>query len=204
MAVFDLYSKRKKRQALQGQADVYQYDEIPQPLKIQIIRIWRSTFGRWFVNSSPFSHLRESPSSKLWQQLHDIIAKENGIWHLGKSESNPEQRCAQYLLTASTEGALDIIELSFKVIDQVVRNFGSQACEDADISQDPDDAIEELNQRFREHGVGYQYLKGEIVKVDSQFLHAETVKPALALLHAAGFSGPADEFIRAFDHHRKG
>jgi hypothetical protein len=30
------------------------------------------------------------------------------------------------------------------------------------------------------------------------------VKPALALLNSAGFDGPADEFIRAFDHYRHG
>ena len=40
--------------------------------------------------------------------------------------------------------------------------------------------------------------------MDSQFLHAQAIKPALALLHDSGFSGPADEFMRAFDHHRKG
>ena len=48
------------------------------------------------------------------------------------------------------------------------------------IEQDPDDAVEELNHRFKEHAIGYQYLEGELVRVDSQFAHAEIVKPALA------------------------
>jgi hypothetical protein len=148
--------------------------------------------------------MRDSPSSKWWQEIHDVIAMESGSWHLGRSDSNPEQRCVEYLLNASTDEALDIIELSFAVIDRAIRKFGPGDRDDARIDQDPDDAIEELNHRFREHGVGYQYLESEIVRVDSQFLHAEVVKPALALLHAAGFSGPADEFMRAFDHHRKG
>src|ERR1700746_3463127 len=39
MAVFDLFSKRKKRRASQGKADVYQYDEIPERLRIQIVHI---------------------------------------------------------------------------------------------------------------------------------------------------------------------
>jgi len=42
------------------------------------------------------------------------------------------------------------------------------------------------------------------VRVDSQFLHSETVKPALGLLNESGFTGPSDEFMRALDHHRKG
>jgi hypothetical protein len=40
--------------------------------------------------------------------------------------------------------------------------------------------------------------------LDSQFAHAEIVKPALSLLNAVRFDGPADEFIRAFDHYRHG
>ena len=33
---------------------------------------------------------------------------------------------------------------------------------------------------------------------------AEVVKPALGLLNSGGFDGPADEFIRAFEHYRHG
>jgi hypothetical protein len=105
---------------------------------------------------------------------------------------------------SDTDGALDIIELSFRVIDKRVRDLGPRARELAGVKQDADDAVNELNYRFREHGVGYQYVDGQVVRVDSQFLHAETVKPALALLNESGFSGPSEEFMRAFDHHRKG
>jgi hypothetical protein len=40
--------------------------------------------------------------------------------------------------------------------------------------------------------------------MDSQFLHAEVVKPALTLLNTKGFEGPAQEFMDAFDHFRHG
>lgn len=75
---------------------------------------------------------------------------------------------------------------------------------DAQIKQGPDSAIEELNGRFRERGIGYQYVNGILVRLDSQFAHAEVVKPALGLLNASGFDGPADEFMRAFQHYRHG
>jgi hypothetical protein len=74
----------------------------------------------------------------------------------------------------------------------------------AKVTQDADDAIEELNVRFLEHSLGYQYVDGIVVRLDSQFAHSEIVKPALSLLNDAGFDGPADEFMHAFDHHRKG
>jgi hypothetical protein len=101
-------------------------------------------------------------------------------------------------------GALDIIELSFRVIDRVIRDLAPGDAENARISQSADDAIEELNHRFLQHGVGYQYVEGQIVRVDSQFAHAEVVKPALALLNSPGFEGPEEEFLRAFDHYRHG
>lgn len=127
-----------------------------------------------------------------------------GVFALGDGSSAPAIQCRQYLLKADTDGALDIIETSFRMIDHHVRQWDSYEQESAGISQDPDSAIEELNHRFREHGVGYQYEDGILIRLDSQFIHAEVVKPALSLLHEARFDGPADEFIRAFDHYRHG
>ncbi|SOE91854.1 hypothetical protein SAMN05414139_04537 [Burkholderia sp. D7] len=68
----------------------------------------------------------------------------------------------------------------------------------------PEDAIDELNERFREHGVGYQYESSEILRVDSEFIHAEAVKPALGLLRMDGFAGANDEFLEAHEHYRHG
>jgi acetylglutamate kinase len=69
--------------------------------------------------------------------------------------------------------------------------------------QTPDGAISDLNDRFREHGVGYQFEGGEIVRVDSQYVHAEAVKPAISLLNTAGFEGASEEFFNAHEHYRK-
>ncbi|MBZ5527076.1 MAG: hypothetical protein LAN71_04115 [Acidobacteriia bacterium] len=204
MAIFDLFSKRKKRQESQGKPDVYQYDAIPQPFKIQVAHIWRAALGRWFRPTGYYTHGEASPASELWELIQKTMAEEKGLWAIGQSDSDPEERCIQYLMTADTDGTLDIIELSFKVIDRFARDFNPYQQQEACIKLSANEAIEDLNVRFREHGIGYQYISGDIIRVDSQFLHAEAVKPALALLNETGFSGPADEFMRAFDHHRKG
>jgi len=205
MAIFEIYSKRMKRQASQGKVDLYQYDSIPERLRVQIAQIVREALGFWYRPDRTYFDARpESPSSRWWEEIHDALAREYGVWQLGKNGKNQEQRCMEYLLTADTDGALDVIELCFKVIDKGIRNFGSGDRMNAGIEVSADDAIEELNQRFREHGVGFQYVDGSIIRVDSQLLHSETVIPALALLHKSGFTGPNDEFMRAFDHHRKG
>jgi hypothetical protein len=203
MGIVDLYSKRKKQQASQGIADVYQYETIPPPLRVQVVHIWRAALGCW-IRSQGDIYIRTSPSSRYWEFIEKTIAKEKGLWRLGSPGKDPDDRCIEYLMSADTDSALDIIELSFRVIDRGVREFDTDDRNTARIDQDADDAIEELNQRFLEHGLGFQYVDGGIIRVDSQLLHSDTVKPALALLHEYGFTGPNDEFMQAFDHHRKG
>ena len=205
--IVDIFSKRKKRQESQGKPDVYQYDDIPEALRIQVTHVWRAAIGAWRGDGGFFSDVSASPACGIWMSIHETIARENGVWALGDlkdSQLNHQERCIQHLMSADTDAALDIIEVSFRSIDGAIRDFDFYAQHAAGIKQKPDDAISELNTRFRERGVGYQYVDGCIVRVDSQYLHAETVKPALALLHEARFSGPADEFMRAFEHHRKG
>jgi len=58
--------------------------------------------------------------------------------------------------------------------------------------------------RFREQGVGYQYESGEIIRVDSQIIHSEAVKPVLRLLSAHRFQGANEEFLQAHEHYRHG
>ena len=64
--------------------------------------------------------------------------------------------------------------------------------------------IKELNHRFRENGVGYQYENDQIIRVDSEFIHAEAVKPALQLLSNPMYKGAQEEFLKAHEHYRHG
>jgi hypothetical protein len=69
---------------------------------------------------------------------------------------------------------------------------------------DPAEGILELNERFLRAGVGYQFENGRIIRVDSQYVHAEVVKEALRLLHEPGFEQANDEFMKAHRHLREG
>ena len=80
------------------------------------------------------------------------------------------------LETEDTNKVIDVIEVSFRYIDIVIRDkfrvsideiFGTSRRDIPPDSISPDEAIDQLNQRFREHGVGYKYESGQIVKVDS-------------------------------------
>jgi hypothetical protein len=124
MGIIDLHSKRKKFEASQGKPDIYQYQMIPLPLRIQIVHIWRAALGHWFKSSSnPYAPT--SQASQAWNFIEKSIAKENGLWHLGVTAKNTDEQCIEYLLTADTDGVLDIIELSFRVMDRVIRRFST-------------------------------------------------------------------------------
>lgn len=199
MGIWETFSKRQKRLEQAGLQDVYQYDVLPEAFRVQVILIWRSAIGKF---SALGNYSSGSPTNKHWAFIHDTLARELGRFILSDRPADPSEMCQQYLLSANTNGALDIIELSFRVIDHDVRKLHPLALQAAQITQTADKAIEELNHRFREHGIGYQYVEGKIVRVDSEFVHADIVKPALSLLHEEGFDGPAEEFINAFDHYR--
>jgi hypothetical protein len=206
MGIFDTFSKRQKRLEKTGQQDIYQYNTLPGPFRVQVVHIWRTAIGQYY-SPQGYSYTRDepSPSNQLWQFIHDALARELGLPVLaGEWNSNPKERCILFLTQADTSGALDIIQLSFQAIDRGVRKMDEYQLQDSQITQDPDSAIEELNHRFWEHGIGYQYAGGSLVRLDSQFAHVEIVTPALSLLNASGFDGPADEFRRAFDHYKHG
>jgi hypothetical protein len=100
------------------------------------------------------------------------------------------------------ERVLSVIELSFKFIDLATRSWDYLHRNNYD--EIADEAISELNARFREHGVGYDFVNREIVRVDSQLVHAEVVRPALALLAAPVYKGAQAEFLSAHEHYRHG
>lgn len=198
MSLVELYSARLKAQA--GQPDVYQYDTLPKPLLVQIIHIWIDAIG-------PYSKYDRDPQNAVWNDIHNTLAREKGVFHLGRNrETNSSLACQHYLLNVEFLDALDLIELSFAFIsaEKTQRTFRTWRDPYTQSWLPPDDAIHELNGRFRTHGVGYQFVQGQIIRVDSQYLHAEAVKPALSLLQQTGFEGPIEEFLKAHEHYRNG
>lgn len=203
MGMFETFSKRQRKRERAGEPDTYQYEALPEAFRVQVIHIWKTAIGP-FDEPGPYSTRPIPASNSYWSYVHNTLAREKGVFTLGRSGRDPFVRCQEYLLGADTNGALDIIELTFRLIDRVVRNLEPYVRDVSGITQDPDDAIQELNHRFQEHGIGYQYGNGELIRIDSQYLHAEAVKPAISLLQEAGFRGPSDEFLEAHDHYRKG
>jgi hypothetical protein len=206
VAIWNLFSKREARKRKQGQEDVFQYDDFPKPFRVQVIHIWRDMLGKWGDNAIRLGPGEDSHEpNRWWVEIFNLFAREKGVIWLSELRSNPCAQCRDFLMTASTEDALDLIEVTFQVANQTVRLMRRDAREFYGLI-DPDEAIAELNGRFREHGIGYEFTGGEIIRVDCKYLHSEAVKPALQLLSGAGegFSGPLQEFLHAHEYYRKG
>src|SRR4030066_58143 len=168
MAIFDLYSKRQKR--LRGEVpDVYTYDDIPQPLRVQIVHIWKDSLGD---ENEYDSHDEVRQSYKL---IVEILRREYGVFELTASRhrnlDNLRELVEFFLEVKDTEKVIDTIELSFRVIDKFTRNYTHRYSHDR--AEMANHSISELNNRFKEHGIGYQFEGAEIIRVDSELLHVE-------------------------------
>lgn len=190
IGITDLYFKRKMRE--RGEfPDIYQYDELPQKLKVQIVLIWRENFGDYEVGI--YGNIA---NAEYYDSIYSILCKELAVFHLmdKKRYSNTANEIFDYFLyTPDTDIALSIIEIMFQYMTLFFeknyrRGIGK--------------VISELNQRFKEHGVGYQYENGQIIRIDSQFIHTEAVKPTLTLLSNPKYHGAQQEFLRAHEHYR--
>jgi hypothetical protein len=196
MTIFETFSKRQKRH--RGDVpDVYVYEEISKSLRVQIIHIIRDTIGQGGGDGA------YSPR-KFYADIHKLLCKEYGVFTLKEYARSDDEAILDYLLNCdSYERCLDIVEICFHIIENdVARNYAYYKHTTTSI-QDPSDAVNELNSRFKESGVGYQFESGELIRVDSQFIHAETVKPVLYLLESdKAYRGANDEFLSAHEHYR--
>ncbi len=202
MVIFETYWKRQKK--LRGELpDVYTYDEIPDALRVQIVQITMEAIGD---KNSYYTSRYSDNIQHAYKKIVVILQKELGVFRLPHLSNHYEDCLAielgEYILREqSVEHILSAIEIICHVIEDIVSQFGYRGNRNsADLAQE---FIDEINGRFKEHGLGYEY-DGEIIRIDTELVHSEAVKPALGLLRNANFFGAEQEFLSAYAHYRKG
>ena len=202
MAIFNLFSKKQKK--LRGDVpDVYTYDDLPSSLRVQIVHIWTDALGSK-------DDYRKCPGDvrSAYQIIVETLCREYGLFELPNGRRRHDDRMyldelVNFLLQENDiEKTIDAIDLSFKIINLYTRTFSYLHRNNA--SELADNAIEELNNRFKEHGVGFQFVENEIIRIDSELLHVEAVRPALRLLNNKDYQGAQQEFLSAYEHFRHG
>lgn len=196
MVLPNLFSRRKRIQ--NGTTpDVYKYNDIPIKFRVQITHIWMEIIGQ------------DEQGYELYHTIVKMLRKEYGVYVLHKSNNRSESKYHSmdelikfFLETTNLDEQLDTIEITFRAIDNLVSRHDFRY--DNMSERKANNAIDELNQRAREHGVGYQYTDGEIIRVDSQIIHKEAVVPALSVLRKPEFKNAQTEFLAAHEHYRHG
>lgn len=197
MPILDIFSKRQRRS--RGELpDIYQYDNFPRKFRAQIIYILRDALG----NPNHYNSI----TNDLFRQVHDALCREYGEFTLAEEftrEGDFQRAIFKFFLeTTDIEKALDVIELALLLTIDLQHDWNFKNYSQPTMTAD--EAVEETNSRFREHGIGFQFEGGEIVRVDSQFLHQEAVRPALGLLNQKSYEGANQEFLTAHEHYRHG
>lgn len=177
----DLYSKRKN--AGSNDSDVYQYDELPQPLRVQIVHLLRR-----YVQENRY--FRDALATRFFKPIVECLCEEYGIFQLNNARalrsasSDYQTELERFIIEEDdADRVLDAVELILRKLEN-------------------EEAVSDLRHRFNEHRVGYEFSNQCIIRIDNQFIHAEAVVPSLSLLSDPAFAGAEEEFLDAHKHYR--
>jgi AbiJ N-terminal domain 4 len=197
MVLPSIYSRRNRQPQATG-SDVYNYDAIPDRVRVQVVQLIASGLGN-------------NVSSAYGEALnagYDCIVKEMrmelGVHELiGNGGLNANDELLNWLQhEMNIAHWLDGVELSLRVIDRFVRGQGEEYTYEP--SKTPDEVIAEFNDRMLEAAIGYQYVSGEIIRIESQHIHIDVVVPALQLLRNPRFESANNEYRSAHAAFRHG
>lgn len=208
--MYKLFSERIRNK--DGEPEVYIYDEFPETFRNQVFYIMVDILDEL-----------ESCCCE-WNDLHDEFCREKGLKFLGDWDRDYREygrhNCEQFISETSNADFLDFIDFVFFIfngegrevnIPPYYHNMFAREIENKnydtimkEVNNGIDEAIEELNYRFKQHNLGYEFVNGEIIRIDNKIIHQEIVKPALRLLYEEGFDGAEEEFRKAFEYRRKG
>ncbi len=219
----DIFLTRSQRLAKNSPANQqdFIYDDLPIEFRNQVVFIWRDAIG--LPAQNPYAGIfgdstSSAPASLFWGFVYSALCDSYGKTRLTLTETTgkPMEQCFAFMQLADLDGALDIIELAFQQIPIWQRNIGYGRAIEGVVYRGStiplgvdrqlifaDDAIKRLNSRFAQHHLGYEFVNNQVLRKDSQFIHAEVTHPALALLHTPGFAGPLEEFAKAHKHYTR-
>jgi len=198
MAIHDIYSKRIRSGQDPEDAELI-YDNFSETFRVQVFMMLQDGLDR----------IGNPQKSTVASFIVKELCREYGITRLGFTgvgippRSDNDQLNAHVMNEQEIPKVLDAVELTLRVISGML----DVPAQPRFIRGNPwmsEPIIEELNARFKEHRLGYRYESGMIIRMDSQVMHEEVVKPALLLLGDPRFEGPNHEYLTAHERYRSG
>ena len=204
--MYKLYSQRQN--ASQACSSL-EYDTIPKEFIQQYLYIARDIF-----NASPKPAYGQH---RYWEYLAKKYCREKGIELLGEDTGEYALEIELFLKhpDTTTEDILDIVELTFST--EIIPKFPQSLLAATQLTSTmtagleimefdfrKNQYIDELNQRFKQHNLGYALVDGQIIRKDSELLNEKTIVPAFALLKDNRFKSAEEEIQKAFRFRRDG
>lgn len=189
---YKLYSQREKEK--EQKSDVYSYDCFPEGFRNQLMLILRDLF-----NSNKLDIFSHNMKPNFWESTCSGFAREKGLKFLESQygQINNVVALEDYIDTCDDNDFLDLLDY---LVGYVFKSGKFTRCH---MFEQVTKAIDELNARFKQHSLGYEFINGELIKKTNEIMHVNVVKPALGLLHDRAFEGAEQEYLKAFDCFKK-
>ncbi len=203
MAIVNIFSKRQN-ELNSKKPDCYNYDFFSKELRQQLAFVLTDFLGSF--KEEYYSIRIKEEYNPYYDIIFDILCREYGVSSLSGSTLNSDnsnygmRELYNHLMTASVNRCLDVFDVLFGFFKdgESVRfdEYSSSTC----LSE----AIEDFNQRLKEHSAGYRFENRFVFRIDSEFMHSEVTKPALEIISRREEYKPAlDEFITAHNHYKE-
>lgn len=208
MAMFDLFS-RKKRDVKRESPDVFRYDDVPHPLRIQLLHALDDARNRIYSRTIPAYIAIGTEGTDIFAEACLVLRRELGLGKLievrkrvrSMNDTQTKDLCDEFTAffeNCDSEQVLDAVQVAMRLIEEADRShLLDHECNANSVSA-------EINRRFLEHSLGYQYQSGQIIVESNSILHTEAITPALTLLSDPRFAGANEEFLKAHEHYRHG
>lgn len=180
--IFNIFSERKKAKQ---KPTPYQYDEIPEGLRNQIVYVLGDTVNAFFE--------WEGDRQELWWHVWGFYCREKGELLNAINANEAGKNCLKFIMEGDIEGTFDIIEIVFRLM-------ASRGI--------PQDRLEmhanELNRFFQKAAFGWQLKQNQIIRIDSSHINQEVVEPVLDFLRGDDFRAANEKFWSALKNYRAG
>jgi hypothetical protein len=199
--IFTTYTERMRLANLGGAPEVYTYDEAPPQFRHQICLAFTDGLGPYRTEALYNSGLsRESIKvNECWGRINHICYKEIFPYRTYANADNPFEGVINSLISIGDMNSfLSIVEVGCIFVSNMAKDIYLHSTKQEALLG----AVAEINGRFEQHAIGYQFENGKIIRNDSKFIHAQIIKPALSLLSTANFEKINDEFMTAHEHYR--
>jgi len=191
MAINDVFSKRNR-----DLPDVFVAGPLPPQFCQQMVFLVEDMA---VVRSQPTTG-RLNGDGEYYNKVLRAIKVEHGVAtflkgpskHDGFDGSRPKSEFNAILMgDVRLEIKLDLLEMAVRM---------------CTVTRMKETFIEELNHRFREHGLGYEYHRESKMLISklNEFVHQEGVRPALQILTGNQFANANSEFLSAFEDYKSG